>query len=221
MKAMKANKTTSAKLITPVASKKATVSAPTATATVAPSPSLVSREQVDSFVGYNSGRFPTTAYAKALAKLSEGHKSLSYPSHGFLVTKGPKGCLINPVSYNSETGFYSRKSGEHVLVGNIKALAEVDGLTATFLTPQELTAKVLKHPKVKLFKSRDTGEEVEVALYNSATDSYFIGVTLDTHGHLRVINLEPPAKYNRKPVQWTMLRDVSDGKLLKRIAAAK
>jgi len=198
---------------------KASVAAPTATATVVPS--LVSREQVDSFVGYNSGRFPTTAYGKALAKLSEGMKSLTYPTNGFLVTKGPKGCLINAVHFNTETGFYSRKSGEHTLVGNSKALAEVDGLTASFLTSHELVAKVLKHPKVKLFKSRDTGEEVEVALYNSATDSYFIGVTLDAQNHVRVINLEPAAKYNRKPVQWTMLRDVSDGKLLKRLSAVK
>lgn len=220
MKAIKTNKTgTTVQAKSQPAQTKASVAAPTATATAVPS--LVTREQVDSFVGYNSGRFPTTAYAKALAKLSEGHKSLTYPSHGFLVTKGPKGCLINPVHFNLDTGFYSRKSGEHTLVGNAKALADVDGLTATFLSSHELVAKVLKHPKVKLFKSRDTGEEVEVALYNSATDSYFIGVTFDSHGHLRVINLEPAAKYNRKPVQWTMLRDVNDGKLIKRLSAVK
>lgn len=177
------------------------------------------KNQVDNLVGYIGGRFPASAYATKLQKQAEELGKIDLPSTGYLLTQGPKGQLIRRVQYNPATGFYSRSEGERTLIGNVKAFGEIEDLKAQIVTTAELMALALKQKEVKRYQHREDDEEVDAAILNKHTDPYVAAVTINAEGKVRVLNIEPPAKYNKVNVQWVLLKDVTDGKLLVKIAS--
>lgn len=175
---------------------------------------------VDTAIAYNSsGRFKRTEYAAKVSKVIDDERISKSTAHSrFLITSGDKGKLINMV-FADHRGAYTRQAGETVVYGHLTSLNELEsGIKAELLTPRQLVDRLLTKKKVYRFKHRETGEEVDAILLNPSTDPYFVGVTLDKAGQLRVLNMEPPAKYNKKHVQWVQLKDVTDAKLVTRLA---
>lgn len=179
----------------------------------------VNRSPVDLFIAYNhAGRFPKQEVTNAVhAALGANPPKLT--RLGFLVSKGSKGTLCHSVQTDEKSEFYSRPSGKSEAFGHLPTLAKIEkGLKVEIIPLKELLNRSL-HAKtrVKMFKHRATGEEVHVVLLNPITDSYYVGLTTNEDGTLRVINMEPVAKYNKKNVQWVLVKEVSDPKLISRL----
>ena len=194
---------------------------PTATATSKAAPATLDPTEkkialpVDLHIGYNhEGRMPKAALQKSINSALPNNPKLTLAM--FVLSKGKHGLLCHPVMASENKEIYSRVSGSKNAYGHLPSYNSSDyGLKVELLTQQQLIDRALnvKKCETKRFKSRISGEEVDVVLLNPETQSYFVGLTVDAKGALRVINMEPSARYNEKSVQWSLLRVVTDEKL--------
>lgn len=187
--------------------------------TEAPVKKSANRTPVDLFIAYNNaGRFPKQDVTNAThAALDASPPKLTRTA--YLISKGSKGLLAHLVKTDEKGEFYSRPSGKTEAFGHLPTLAKTEkGLKVEIVQLKELLARALHgKTKTRLMKNRETGEEVQVVFLNPITDSYYVGITVAEDGTLRVINMEPPAKYNKKRDQWVLLKEVSDGKLISKL----
>lgn len=162
----------------------------------------IGRQNVDRWVMYIGKRVRTGS----VLRKSLGTKIPELKKPGYLYIKGNKpGLLVHPVRWDGSDVYHRDE-----LYGSLGAINKAQpALSAEVLSFDDLIERARKVNHLMEVEHVLDGRHYTVALLNNWGDDYVAGLA-NVDGKLRVLNMEHPARHNKKAVQYKTVRDVKD-----------
>lgn len=168
---------------------------------------VVKRNEADKYVMYVGNRVKTSAI---VSKVIGAKKPTKFDLPGFLIVRGDKpGMIARQVRWDGKDLYACKTEDGGILYGLLSALNNTKNakFKAEIITLGELMKRALQFNRVIEVTKAATGKRHQVALLNPFGELYVVGLE-PKQGRVVLHNMEPPANYNKKPVQYTDPKDM-------------